>query len=732
MRNIANVAFLIVFMVIIYSQITGAGYSNYNIKDMVPRLIIGAILVNVSFWICALAVDASNLLGYSIQAILVNIRENYTVATDIDWASMTAVILGGGTIGIAGFAAAAGGSAASMGFIIFAALISAALSVLAAFVVLAARQALIVVLTAVAPLAFIAFILPSTRGIFDKWRKLFTNLLIIFPAFALLFGASQLAGAAIIGTAKDATEAMQIPLLLIGLTVQVIPLALTPFLTRLSTGVLGQIANMANNKQKGLTDRARNWAQDNADMHKSNKLANAAQDVERRRNGELSRFSPRGRGAARLGLRFDQQKRRRDATKKDNESYLDNRQDASRQREIAEESSRYGRRMQTRAIDSHDFHKQAETFQGQVEAAGDAHWQNRLDPTSHHFDQGVHRATLNTRELKSQAKRDEDKFEAIIREMEAGVNSYQGSEFDGLQKGVDEYLRSQTMDDRTQRLGQLTFDIAQQEKRKSSADTMIKSNEVKRLRTDQSAREYAGGIDQLGADKVLAKARSEHSALHMENVKAYNSVYTNEGYEAQELMNVIENKKMRDGSEANEIQIHAAIQRVMNGVGNNWAAQKIIDWSATLGLERDDSTDTYFKVNTDGSKTLVGDANSEEVTYVRDMQQIMNDAIANSPLKVGYVSSTQRSLMESGQYRVKAEQGFSTMSEQLIAYESNSGKYDPERMSTMDPDELGRMVQLYRNEDFRESIPEKRRLGHPPCHRRCSIKPNAQGSHQRS
>ena len=48
-RTLANVCFILIFMVIIYSQLTSMGYSNYNIKDMIPRLIIAAIAVNISF-----------------------------------------------------------------------------------------------------------------------------------------------------------------------------------------------------------------------------------------------------------------------------------------------------------------------------------------------------------------------------------------------------------------------------------------------------------------------------------------------------------------------------------------------------------------------------------------------------------------------------------------------------------------------------------------------------------
>ena len=67
MRNFANMAFIAAFLIIIYSQTTSVGISNYGIKRLLPRLIIAALAVNLSFYICAILVDISNIAGYSLQ-----------------------------------------------------------------------------------------------------------------------------------------------------------------------------------------------------------------------------------------------------------------------------------------------------------------------------------------------------------------------------------------------------------------------------------------------------------------------------------------------------------------------------------------------------------------------------------------------------------------------------------------------------------------------------------------
>ena len=49
LRNITNVVFIIFLLVVIYSQLTGFGINNYGIKKVLPRIIVSAILVNLSF-----------------------------------------------------------------------------------------------------------------------------------------------------------------------------------------------------------------------------------------------------------------------------------------------------------------------------------------------------------------------------------------------------------------------------------------------------------------------------------------------------------------------------------------------------------------------------------------------------------------------------------------------------------------------------------------------------------
>ena len=254
-RNIANVSFVIAFLIIIFSQLTNMGVSNYGVKKMIPRLIIAAILVNVSYWICAIAVDLSNVFGASMLTIFDSVEGSIKPAeikdspfsTSEGWEGITGIVLAGG----AGIALYVGLSA------LVPALLAVAIAILTVFVVLTLRQALIVLLIVVAPLAFVAYLLPNTEEWFTKWRKLFITLLLMYPIIAALFGASALASAIIM---NGASGEWKIAVQIMGASIAILPLALTPLVMKSAGGVLNRIGGVVNNANRGPIDRIKKGA----------------------------------------------------------------------------------------------------------------------------------------------------------------------------------------------------------------------------------------------------------------------------------------------------------------------------------------------------------------------------------------------------------------------------------------------------------------------------------------
>ena len=278
MRNISNVAFIVAFLVIIYSQLTSIGISNYGVKKMIPRLVIAAVLVNLSFTICAILLDLSNIAGYAFQDAFMGIKN--TIATVGEntstwtWSEVISTALSNGALAIGAITF----TTELLPMLVPAATL-AGLTLLLILLIMAARQALIIILIIISPLAFVCYLLPGTEKWFKKWRDSFLTMLVFFPAFAVVFGGAQLAGILIIQNASGPNGAI---MHVLGMLVQIIPLAITPLIMKFSGGVLGKFAGFVNDKNKGWYDRTKNWSKGRREIIRNKKLANP----------NMARFNP--------------------------------------------------------------------------------------------------------------------------------------------------------------------------------------------------------------------------------------------------------------------------------------------------------------------------------------------------------------------------------------------------------------------------------------------------------
>ena len=234
-RDIANVIFVLLFLWVIFSQVSSIGISNYGIKKILPKLIVGAILVNLSFYICQLAVDLSNILGFTLKEALEG------SVSGVGGSSSNSEIL-------SGLGAAVADILVLTGTVLFAALavsiptlLSLMLVLLVVLVILIVRQAAIVLLISIAPLAFAAWLLPNTESLFKKWVSMFRGLLMVFPIISLLYGAGKLAGAILATTATSDSNDTAITMQFAALAASILPLGATPFVLKSSLNSLGSI-----------------------------------------------------------------------------------------------------------------------------------------------------------------------------------------------------------------------------------------------------------------------------------------------------------------------------------------------------------------------------------------------------------------------------------------------------------------------------------------------------------
>lgn len=264
-KGLTNIVFIIFLMIVIYSQITGLGLSNYGIKKALPKLVVVAVLVNVSFLICQVAVDTSNIIGNGLREIFSSIGGG-EVDFEVSWSEIYSAIAGVGSV-----ATIAGGAYLMFNpgalYMLIAAVLAAVVSVAIGLATIASRQAVVALLVMVSPLAMVANILPNTEQWFKKWKDLFLKMLVFYPMFSMLFGASSLAGYAIMRSANDNGV-----MFIIGALVQAFPLFYSWSLMKMSGTFLGGInAKLHSFAAKPLAAN-RAWAESRRDLAKARML----------------------------------------------------------------------------------------------------------------------------------------------------------------------------------------------------------------------------------------------------------------------------------------------------------------------------------------------------------------------------------------------------------------------------------------------------------------------------
>ncbi len=270
-RNITNIIFVIFLLIVIYSQLTGLGINNYHIKRILPRLIVSILLVNLSFIICSLAVDLSNILGANLNDFFLSIRDNVMANSSVNGAvsmsELLMAVLGGGAV--AGIAIGATGGLGAFFWMLVPILFGGLISVIAGLLTLSARQALVALLIMISPLAFVAYLLPNTETWFHKWKQLLTRMLVFYPLFSILFGASQLAGWAIISSASSVFG------IILGVGVQIFPLFFSVSLMKMSGTVMGAFNAGLHRLATPLHRTGSNWALHHAERSRQHYIANA-------------------------------------------------------------------------------------------------------------------------------------------------------------------------------------------------------------------------------------------------------------------------------------------------------------------------------------------------------------------------------------------------------------------------------------------------------------------------
>ena len=315
-RNIGNILFVIALLFVIFSQVTGIGIDNYGIKRILPKLIVTAIIVNFSYIICGLLVDLSNIIGNSIKNIFESVQ--FTAGDKpsdglgpVGIITFLVAAISGGAAAVAGVTVAGsiigGGGLLTILVPILTFLASAVVAGFFAMLMLGVRQALVIIMIVISPVAFVLYAIPNTNPIFKKWFTLFRGLLMLYPVYCFMVGAGYMASKLII---KGSNEFY---LQLVAGLISIAPYFAVPTMTKNAMkgfdAAIGGIARLQSRASGGLqyaskmatNSEAYKASVGNVAYNKQEKFANKYKDYTPEQLARLSN-SQRRRLASALGV----------------------------------------------------------------------------------------------------------------------------------------------------------------------------------------------------------------------------------------------------------------------------------------------------------------------------------------------------------------------------------------------------------------------------------------------
>lgn len=186
-RELTSAILVIVMLVMVLSQAIGGGpFDAYTVRKLLPRLAAAIILMQLSWYLCIYSIGLANAAGQGVASLM---AAPFGGTASLDLASLlhrlggawAAAIGVGTTAGIITTAIFLGPLLAFGWPILVLAVILIFIALIVFLATLLFRNALIVLLVILSPLAFLAFVLPGTDKYWKYWKDNFVKLLVFFP-----------------------------------------------------------------------------------------------------------------------------------------------------------------------------------------------------------------------------------------------------------------------------------------------------------------------------------------------------------------------------------------------------------------------------------------------------------------------------------------------------------------------------------------------------------------------
>jgi len=251
---------------------------------MLPRIIVAVILINLSIYIVAILEDIFNVLGAGIYDLIsapfqaagqwkLNIKNTTGSDTFLGIFGGLSLVAGGLALGGlwhglktntgTGVKAKAGSVLSGLGdaaaYIVMFIVIPVVLAVLGVVLTLLFRQAILILLLMVSPVAFALYCLPNTEQYFKKWWDLLIKTLWVYPIVIAIFCMAEVMAIIFSNNPFGLEDFLSKIMAMIAVGA---PLFLIPFAFRISGGVMGGIHGGIGKVGKRLNSAYRGDAKD--------------------------------------------------------------------------------------------------------------------------------------------------------------------------------------------------------------------------------------------------------------------------------------------------------------------------------------------------------------------------------------------------------------------------------------------------------------------------------------
>jgi len=315
-RDIANAILVVIFLGIVISQVSNIGISNYGIKKMLPRLVIVAVAINISYYLMQVIVDIANITGKSIDSIFSGFESYSGLKAANGWSVLFDSILLSATVaGSVGVTLAAGAGLGWAAIIFFLGARGGfrLTKLIAGLLALQVRSMLIPILAIFSPVALVAWVLPNTQKLFDKWKSMFTGLVFLYPLASIYYGGLKFAASITLGSGESSSiqRLMALAALFIGtFMVAVIAIKSNSIMGKIVGGIGGFANKLGVSRLGGF-------------------VSNTASDMMSSRRAEFLSKGPGGRknpftiGTHKAMKRFNDNKKLRQIDQANYEAYAD-------------------------------------------------------------------------------------------------------------------------------------------------------------------------------------------------------------------------------------------------------------------------------------------------------------------------------------------------------------------------------------------------------------------------